>query len=472
MTKDQKKNLKDLPSVTEALKHKGTIALIDELGRPLVTHAIRQAIDFYRKSALKGGKIPGPDGVAKKVRGIATELYDGTLTSVINGTGVVLHTNMSRAPLGNEVIEEIGKIASGYSNLEYNLAANKRGNRHVHVRKALRFLTGAEDVVVVNNNAAALVLVLNSLAEGKEVLISRGELIEIGGAFRIPDIMAASGAKMVEVGTTNRTRASDYEEAITENTALIFKAHQSNFSMHGFIEEVSVGELTKLAHKHGLPMMYDLGSGLLVKPEGLPLESEPDVRGCIETGADIVSFSGDKLLGGPQAGIIAGKREFVLKVAKAPLMRAFRVCKLTYAALSVVCRQYFKEEELLAKNPTFAMLNRGKGDLEKLATRLEEALKARNVSCRLIESVGQCGGGTLPDLRIPSFAVEILPVEGIGSGKVTFAEALFERLVQTETPVLGVLREGKFLFDVLTLFEDQIPVVADAVQTVLAPGGK
>ncbi len=469
---DEKKNrtLRDLPSVNEVLRHPDVLKLIEENGREPVKVSVRDAIDNARRAALANGEPPKIDAVASHVASLVADRIGGTLKPVVNGTGVVLHTNLGRAPLGKTVIEEISRIAGGYSSLELDLKFGRRGHRKAHLKESLKLLTGAEDVIVVNNNAAGIILALSTLARDKEVVVSRGELIEIGGSFRIPDIMAASGARMVEVGTTNRTRLSDYEEAIGQDTALLFKAHTSNYAIKGFTEDVSVADLAGLAHSSGIPMMYDIGSGLLRRPENLPLENEPDVKESIAAGADIVAFSGDKLLGGPQAGILAGGEEIISQLGRAPLMRALRVCKMTYAALFAVCRDYFKDESLIASNPTFAMLERSPEALHRLADKLRDELERLEINARVVESSGQCGGGTMPDLRIPSAAVEIIPTDGIANGKLSFAEALFKRLLEGDRPVLGVLREGRILFDVLTLFEDDIPYLAETISKAIAKG--
>ncbi|MCP4605970.1 MAG: L-seryl-tRNA(Sec) selenium transferase [Proteobacteria bacterium] len=469
---EQKKNqnLKDLPSVNEILKQPHIAGLIAEHGRIPVKHNVREAISRARAAILKGDEAPDIAAIVSDVTILTKNLTLGSLRPVINATGVILHTNLGRAPLGKAAIEEIARIVGGYSSLEFDLARGRRGNRSVHVRDILKLLTSAEDLLVVNNNAAGIVLALNTLAKGKEVIISRGELIEIGGSFRIPDIMAASGAKMVEVGTTNRTRISDYEAAIGPDTALIFKAHTSNYAITGFTEEVSVEDLSKLAHDRGLIMMYDIGSGLLYRPKGLSLASEPDVKGSLEDGADLVAFSCDKLLGGPQAGVLAGRKEIISRLMQAPLMRALRVCKLTYAALLSVCKGFFKNDNLVESNPTFAMLERTPQELEDLASNLQSELERLGVAARTVKSSGQCGGGTLPDLQIPSFALEILPLDGVAEGKQTFAEVLYKRLLNAEPPILAVLREGRILLDVLTLFKEEIPIVAKAILDSIKAG--
>ena len=445
--------------------------LIGQTGREVVGHAVRKAIDRARAAVLDGGKAPDTGALVAAVRAAVKDLGSDSLKPVVNATGVILHTNLGRAPLGPTVVEAIARIAGGYSNLEFDLADARRGQRNVHVREILRFLTSAEDALVVNNNAAGIILALNVLARGREVVVSRGELIEIGGSFRIPEIMAAGGARMVEVGTTNRTRLSDYEAAIGGETSLLFKAHKSNYSMKGFTEEVPARQLAELAHAHGLVMMYDVGSGLLCRPRGLPLADEPDVAGAVADGADLVAFSCDKLLGGPQAGVLAGRAELIARMARTPLMRALRVGKLTLAALSAACRLYLREEDLLGSNPTFTMLARGQAELERLASKLLGELRRLGVAARMVESSGRCGGGALPDLSLRSVAVEVLPREGIGDRKQTFAEHLFRRLLAADPPVLGVLREGRILFDVLTVFDRDIAHVARAISAALQTGG-
>lgn len=469
MAENQK--LRALPSVNEILEQPEMAEVIAGHGYGAAKHGVRHALEVARAGVLAGEPVPGMGDLVGAVRRRVLTLCGPTLKKVINATGVILHTNLGRAPLSQAVIDEIAKVALGYSNLEFDLANYRRGDRNTHLREMLNFLTGAESTLVVNNNTAGIMLALNTLAADREVIISRGEMIEIGGAFRLPEIMAASGARMVEVGTTNRTRLADYENAIRPDTALIFKAHKSNYCIKGFTGEVHVADLTKLAHARGLPIIFDIGSGLLRKPQSLALEDEPDVSGGLAAGVDLVAFSCDKLLGGPQAGILAGRAELVSRLARAPMMRAFRVGKLTLAALTATCRQYLREEDLLAGNPTFAMLNRTGQELERLALILRGELERLGIACRVIESFGQCGGGTLPELRLKSMAVEVLPQKGIGTPKLTFAEFLYKRLLEAEPPVLGILREGSILLDVLTLTEEEMAQVARATVKALEHGG-
>ncbi|MHC4713005.1 MAG: L-seryl-tRNA(Sec) selenium transferase [Planctomycetota bacterium] len=463
----RKGKLRELPSVSEILEHPEVAELLRTHARPVVRHAARRAISRARARVLRGAEAPGAADVAAEVVRALEDLCRPSLQPVINATGIALHTNLGRAPLGPAAIEETARIAGGYCNLEFDLAGARRGDRNAHVRAVLKVLTSAEDVLVVNNNAAGIILSLNTLARDREVVISRGELIEIGGSFRIPEIMAASGARMVEVGTTNRTHLSDYRAAITPETALIFKAHKSNYCIRGFTEEVPAKELAALAREHSLVMMYDVGSGLLRRIEGVDLGDEPDVEGALADGADIVAFSCDKLLGGPQAGVLAGRGELISRMARAPLMRAMRVGKLTLAALSAVCRQHLTGDGALAANPTLAALTRTPKVLEHLAAKLVREFKRAGIAARRVESSGRCGGGALPDLEIKSAAVEVTPQKGIGDAAETFAERLFRRLLDSDPPVLAVLREGRILFDMLTVLEGDIPLIARATSRAL-----
>ena len=457
------KNLRSLPSVDALLRHNGVSPLIMRHGRELVTWAVRAEIALARDAAAAAA--PDPDALAGRVALRVKAIVASSLKPVINATGVILHTNLGRAVLGEAVLADMAGIISGYSNIEFDTATGRRGDRHNHVAALLSFLTGAQDALVVNNNAAGIVLVLSTLAKKREVIISRGELIEIGGEFRIPDIMATAGSRMVEVGTTNRTRIADYEKAITPKTAVIFKAHRSNFSVKGFTEEASLEQCASLAAKKGLPFVYDIGSGLLKRPCSLPLQNEPDVASALSRGADLVLFSGDKLLGGPQAGIIAGKKDLVERLAKAPLMRALRVGKLTMAALSSACRSYLDEGALVKNNPTFAMLSKKQEETRRLAAMLQDMLEGRGITARVEDTNGQCGGGTLPELSIPSCAVVL---EKKGPRQEDPTKRIFDRLCAAERPVVAVLREGSLVFDMLAVREPEISVLAEAIAAACA----
>ncbi|MDD5672786.1 MAG: L-seryl-tRNA(Sec) selenium transferase [Chitinivibrionales bacterium] len=465
--KTNQSSFSQIPSVDSLLKHPLLSDLRNQYGHELAVYAIRQTLADARKSLKKSRKIPSPDDIAGKAKDLIVSIAKPSLKRVINATGVILHTNLGRAVLGDSILKEITPAIQGYSNLEFDLKTGQRGRRGDHIKNLLRFITGAEDACVVNNNAAALVLILHTFAAGKEVIVSRGELIEIGGSFRIPEIMQASGAIMKEVGTTNRTRLGDYARAITKNTAMLFKAHTSNFSIKGFAEDVAFGELSKLASKHKLISVYDVGSGLLRPIPALLQNNEPVVAQILaddfHSNADLICFSGDKLLGGPQAGIIAGRKKLIAQLEAAPLMRALRVDKITLAALSSVCRSFFSAQTLEQNNPTAAMLGRSKDFLKKLADELCAALISAQISCRVIESCGQCGGGTLPDYAIQSYAVELIAPADIRKDRVAFAENSYQKLLQAETPVLAILREGKILFDVLTIQNGEIEMIKNAL---------
>ncbi|MBN1309035.1 MAG: L-seryl-tRNA(Sec) selenium transferase [Chitinispirillaceae bacterium] len=462
-----------LPSVDAVLHSNGAQELISSFGRDLVVYAVRQTIDRLRRTCGTREKIAA-EAVFSQAAELARAMGTASLRPVINATGILLHTNLGRAPLGAWVLKDITPIVKGYSNLEFDLEKAERGQRMTHITRLLACLTGAHDALVVNNNAAAVILALHTFANGREVVVSRGELIEIGGEFRIPEIMTASGARMVEVGTTNRTRISDYEQAINPDTALLFKAHKSNYTIAGFTEEVPVAELASLAHAHHLPLLFDIGSGLLHKPKVAGFANEPDVRSALTDGADLVCFSGDKLLGGPQSGIIAGKRDLLEKLSRAPLMRALRVGKLTIAALSSACRSHLRDEELVKKNQVFNLLKRPVEERRKYADRLWEELHKRSVTAEIIPSIVQCGGGTLPNLKLPGYAVALVAPQEQPKGRESFAERVFHRMLRRDPPVLGVLREGRLLFDTGALFEGDVERIAEAVEECMpeAPGEK
>jgi L-seryl-tRNA(Ser) seleniumtransferase len=462
MKKEKKVSFRGLPSVDALLKREELQPLLEDVGRALVTFAVRQSIDRARESTKSKGVCPDIREIIANVNGIVDAVTKPSLKAVINATGVIIHTNLGRVPLGDKVLIDISNIITSYSNLEFDLEAAERGNRNVHLSRLLNYITGAEASLVVNNNAAALILALNTLANGKEVIISRGELIEIGGSFRIPEILAASGAKMIEVGATNKTRLSDYEKAVNPNTAIVLKAHKSNYTIEGFTEEVSVARLADFAKKNNLIMLYDIGSGLLRKPKLLPLENEPDVRSSLEDGADLVTFSGDKLLGGPQSGIIVGRTDLVALLTKAPMMRALRVGKLTIAALSSVVGSYLSDSSLV-ELPLFRMLGTSKKQLIKRAEKLVSMLRTSHVDATVVESQAQCGGGTLPGLVIESYAVALSASYGSQRARSGFAERTYRRLLQMPRPIVGILRQGEIIFDMLTVEDGDMKYLNTAI---------
>lgn len=376
-------------------------------------------------------------------------MYRPNMTRVLNGTGTILHTNLGRAPLGHEHLKYITYIASGYSNLEYNLEAGKRGERYSHFEEILCKITGAEAAMAVNNNAAAVLLILSSLAAGGEVIVSRGELVEVGGKFRIPEVMEQSGAVLREVGATNKTHISDYEEAFTEETKAFMKVHTSNYRIVGFTDTVTIGELVSLKETYNVPVIEDLGSGVLVDLSKYGLTYEPTVQDSIRNGADVVCFSGDKLLGGPQAGIIVGKKKYIDMMKKNQLTRALRIDKFTASALEVVLREYLSEETAIKNIPALNMITAKPKEVTVKAKKFARMLKRAGLKAEIgIESCeAQIGGGSLPLERIPSTAVIIKPLE------ITTPE-LEERLRHLPVPVIGRTINDKILLDMRT-FEEQ-----------------
>ena len=366
------KNLlfRSIPKVDILLEEQEIQDLIDAYGRELVMDVIREEMDALRTFIGKceeEEKAKAQIGMlTQNIKRHAGKLHEPNMKMVINGTGTVLHTNLGRAPISKEHVERLAGIVSGYSNLEYNLEAGARGERYSHFEKLLCKLTGAEAAMAVNNNAAAVMLILSSMAKGGEVVVSRGELVEIGGKFRIPDVMEQSGASLVEVGTTNKTHYSDYEEAITEETKALLKVHTSNYRIVGFTETVTIDELIPIAQEHDIPIIEDLGSGVLIDLSKYGLTYEPTVQDSIRKGADVVCFSGDKLLGGPQAGIIIGKKKYIDQMKKNQLTRALRIDKFTAAALELVLQEYLSEEKAIQNLPVLRMITESKEDVEKV----------------------------------------------------------------------------------------------------------
>jgi L-seryl-tRNA(Ser) seleniumtransferase len=418
--------LRDLPSV-------------DELARssddPLAIAVARSVLEHAREQ-IRDGVDPGDLGM--RLREELASAREPSLRRVVNATGVIAHTNLGRAPLAEAAIERVRDVARGYSNLEYDVAAGGRGSRQAHVTGILRRLTAAEAALVVNNNAAAVLLALAALAEGREVLVSRGELIEIGDGFRIPDVLARSGARLHEVGTTNRTRAADYEAALGPETALLLRVHQSNFRVVGFTEQPRVEELAEVARRHGLPLVDDLGSGALVD-----VGDEPTARASLAAGADLVCFSGDKLLGGPQAGIVVGRAELVERLRRHPLQRALRADKLTLAALEGTLTLALDSPDEI---PVLRMLREPVETVRARAERLAELVQGE-----IEETVARAGGGALPLAELPSFACAV-------------EEELAAKLRAASPPVIAVVRDGRTLLDCRTLTDDEVEEVAEAVR--------
>jgi L-seryl-tRNA(Ser) seleniumtransferase len=425
--------LRDLPSVDELAQDE---RLAGE-PPPLVVTAAREVLTRAREE-IGAGHEPGD--LAERTLAELAAARAPALRRALNATGVIVHTNLGRAPLPEAALARALEVGRGYSNLEYDLTAGRRGSRQDHVAAILRRLTGAETTLVVNNNAAAVMLALAALAEGREVLVSRGELIEIGDGFRIPDVLARSGARLREVGTTNRTRAADYERAIGPETAVLLRVHQSNFRVVGFTEQPTVEQLAAVAGRHELPLVDDLGSGVLVH-----LEGEPSAKESLAAGSDLVCFSGDKLLGGPQAGIVVGRADLVERLRRHPLQRALRADKLTLAALEGTLGLYLDPERALREVPVLRMLNEPVEAVRARAERLADA-----VGGEVEETVARVGGGALPLAELPSAACAV-------------EESLAEPLRTGEPPVVGVLRDGRLLLDCRTLTDAEAEEVAAVV---------
>lgn len=455
--------LRKLPGVDKVLQQESVRLAMQKFPVTFITPIIQDVLSSLREAALLGDEVPPLAEILNQILSKTELLTAKSLRPVINATGIVIHTNLGRAPFGRKLLEEINEVLTGYNNLEFDLEKAQRGTRYTHVTRLLRHLTGAEDVLVVNNNAAAIMLVLRTLAKNREVIISRGELIEIGGSFRMPDIMAASDCRMVEVGTTNKTKITDFASAITSQTALLLKVHPSNYVISGFTAEASLQELIALGAQHQLPVVYDMGSGLLRKAEIAFLADEPDVSSTLATGVDLVTFSGDKLLGGAQAGIIAGKKELIAKLKKEPLTRALRVGKTTLAMLEAIALAYPDTEKLIALSPIFAMMTAKTDDLFAKAESLHQQLEAAGIACSVVESQGQAGGGSLPGKTIDSFAVVIHFKDASRKMAARNAENIYHNLLAGNQPLLGVLRQGEVQFDVLTLFDHQLKRVAELI---------
>ena len=451
--------LRKIPKVDELLR----LPELSELSCPhtILTESVRETIDRVRQQILSGEQPSlEAEQLCRQVLALVHKKTPMSLRPVINATGIVLHTNLGRARLSDAAVEAIHSVAQDYNTLEYNLEKGSRGSRYSHVEKLIAKLTGTEAAMVVNNNAAAVMLVLSTMTKGKEVITSRGELVEIGGAFRVPEIMQQSGGTLVEVGTTNKTHLSDYQNAITENTGALLKVHTSNFKIMGFCEEVSLEEMVELGHQHNIPVIYDLGSGAMVRLSDYGIQDEPNVLDSVKSGADIISFSGDKLLGGPQAGIIIGRREYIEAMKKNPLTRAFRIDKLTLAALEATLREYLDPQEVIHRNPTLRMITATMDDLVPMGQQLLEALqKVCDGSYRvtLTEDFGQVGGGSVPTQMIRSSVVAVEPTR-------ISLDLLETRLREHDPlPVIARISKDRLLLDVRTIESRHFDYVAQSI---------
>lgn len=454
--------LKNIPKVDKVLEWPRIKALLGDHPRPVLLKAVREVLAALRAEVL-GGEADreafSEDTVAERVNKELATAGAVSLKRLVNGTGVVIHTNLGRSPLPETVRQTLNDIAFGYSNLEFDLEQGMRGSRYSHVERLLCELTGAEAALVVNNNAAAVLLALSALAAGREAVVSRGELVEIGGSFRIPDVMRQSGAILREVGATNRTHPRDYRGAVTPETGLLLKVHTSNFAVVGFTAEVSAEELVAIGKEFSLPVMADVGSGNLIDLTALLGSCEPTVQEFVRAGVDVVTFSGDKLLGGPQAGIIVGTKRCLEPMKKHPLLRAVRIDKLTLAALEGTLRLYRDERQALACIPTLRMLTataaelavRGRSELR----RLRRAIPA-TISLSLVSGSSQVGGGALPLLELPTALIAV-EQEGVSAQKLEL------KLRKCAVPVIGRIWKDRFLLDLRTLLDDDIPLLIAAL---------
>ena len=442
---------REIPSVDALLASPEFEPILKGFPRQLVVTVTRIVIEEIRNRLLAGDKDIEPDGLDYYARMVLIRLGKETMPSlrgVINATGVVLHTNLGRAPLAEVAADAMAAAARGYSNLEYDVELGKRGSRYDHCVKLLRELTGAEDAIVVNNNAAALVLVLNTTAKGKGVAVSRGELVEIGGGFRIPEILERAGAFLVEVGSTNRTRLSDYEDSIKKGeVAAILKVHRSNFRITGFTEDTTLASLADLANQEGIPLLHDLGSGLFITADALALPAEPLASDSLNMGADLVAVSGDKLLGGPQAGIILGNSELINSLRQNPLCRALRVDKVTLAGLEATLQLYRDPGQALESIPTLRMLGNTPESLGKRCEDLDAELTGLGIGSSIVESEGRVGGGTYPGVKLPGFALALDGPHG--------AEALAMHLRNGDPPVIARIVDKRVFIDLRTVLPGQ-----------------
>jgi len=456
---DVQAELRRLPSVDALLGHPEIAALAALSGHDEAARAVREAIDEAR-AAIRGG-APAPEhpalvaAAAERIRG---RLLPG-LRPVINATGVILQTNLGRAPLSTAALEAMRRVAA-YSNLEYDLEAGRRGSRYYHAEGLLQRVTGAEAGLLTNNNAGAVLLVLAALAQGREVVVSRGQLVEIGGGFRIPDVLAQSGARLVEVGTTNRTYARDFAAACGPDTALLLQVHTSNFRLTGFVHQPETAELAQVAREKGVGLVVDLGSGVLLDTAAFGLAHEPTVQEALAAGADLVTFSGDKLLGGPQAGIIVGRAEWVERLRKHPLARALRVDKFTIAGLSATLAAY-QAGRATEEIPIWRMIGLSAAEVRRRARRLARRIRALGVAAEVVPGTSTIGGGSLPGETLPTWLVAL---------RVASADALARRLRLGDPAVVGRIEEGRLLLDPRTVLPEEEAGLLRAVERAVGSG--
>ncbi|MFZ0614368.1 MAG: L-seryl-tRNA(Sec) selenium transferase [Desulfobacterales bacterium] len=468
LNQDQKEGLRNLPGVDHVLELAKSDPYFADVPRSVLTRCIRSCLDERRQQIIvqnpaRTAELVAEPAIVTGVKDLVRRALALNLRTVVNATGIVIHTNLGRSLLADVAIEHLCAIGRRYSNLEFDLAAGRRGSRYANVEDLIREISGAESAMVVNNNAGAVLLALETLAAGKKVIVSRGELVEIGGSFRIPDVMAKSGGILCEVGTTNRTHLKDYENAIDEQTALLLKVHQSNYSIVGFSSEVPLKDLVTLGNRCRIAVMEDLGSGTFVDFSRYGLLKEPTVQESVATGADIITFSGDKLLGGPQAGLIIGKKPFIERIKKNPITRALRIDKLTLAALESTLRLYRDEDKAVQAIPTRRMMLQPIEALSEKAVRLKKMLDAaaqNRMTVEALDVVSKPGGGTLPLLELPSKGLGVR-IAGLS------ANAIEKSLRLNSPPIIGRIEDDRYIMDMRTLQDDQLEIVRSAFDTLL-----
>ncbi len=460
---DKKNMLREIPKIDELMKREELMLFFQEVDRELIKEGTREIIQEVRNEIIKGNyskeTIDEREIIGKIIDKINIK-SKYNLRKAINGTGVVLHTNLGRAKLSKSAVKAVTNAAMDYSNLEYDIESGQRGSRHDHIEKIIKKITGTEAAMAVNNNAAATMLSLSAIGSGKEVIVSRGELVEIGGSFRIPEIMKQSGCVLKEVGTTNKTNINDYREAITEETGAILKVHTSNYKILGFTQEVSLRELVEIGKEKSIPVIYDMGSGLMVNLNEYGID-EPTVKECLATEIDIILFSGDKLLGGPQGGIIAGKKKYIELMKKHQLARVVRMDKMSIAALEATFREYLSEEKAINEVPTLRMLTVSKEELEARGRKFLKSLKNcnKNLDFAIEETFNQVGGGTAPMVMLNGVGISI-------TSKKIRADLLEQRLRENEIPIIGRIQKDRLYIEMRTISKEEELIIKEAITNI------
>lgn len=458
----ENKILSLLPSVDALLSHSVSIALLTKVAHPFLREKFRNTLSDLRHEIERGAHRQATsrekfmDIVLDRVQKQMAREFMPSLRSVINASGVILHTGLGRAPLSEDAQRHVMNVIRDYTNLEIDLESGKRGDRTSHIADLICQLTGAEAATVVNNNAAAVFLVLNTLSSGKEAVISRGEQIEIGGSFRMPDVMGKSGALMREVGTTNKTKLSDYQEVFCDATGVVVVAHTSNYRVVGFTQSVVLKDLVELAHMHGYPLYHDLGGGVLMDLRRFGLPYEPLVQDSLAAGVDVVSFSGDKMLGGPQSGIIVGKKEWIDRIKKNPIMRVVRCCKMTYAALEATLKLFLNEQTLLEHHKVMHLFSYTVDKVRERAGLLDKMVHNKNIAVTIEPSFCQAGSGTMPLEKIASYAIKL-------ESRKKSAQLVYSTLLSNDPPVIGYIRDDCVYLDMRTVADEQVEQVAQAL---------